>query len=66
MKMTADELNDQFPIGTPVVYQPVRDGKGTTTATRSEAWELGHGAAVVSIKGQAGGVSVEHVTVLSD
>ncbi|GAA0914248.1 hypothetical protein [Streptomyces thermoalcalitolerans] len=31
------------------------------TVTRSAAWTLGHGAPVVLVEGQTGGISLEHV-----
>lgn len=62
MNMTAEQFNEKYPVGTDVVYQPVKDGEGVSTQTRTEAWELGHGAAVVSVYGKSGGVSVEHIT----
>lgn len=66
MKITAQEFNEKYPTGTPVTYQPIKDGEGISTSTRSEAWELGHGAAVVSVKGRSGGVSLEHITVIEE
>lgn len=65
MKLSAEEFNDRYPIGTKVVYQPVKDGEGMATETRSPAWSLGHGAAVVAVEGRAGGVAVAHITVIA-
>jgi len=65
MHMTSEQFNSKYTVGTHVVYQPVQDGEGVQTKTRSEAWELGHGAAVVMVEGKSGGVSVEHCTVIA-
>lgn len=60
--MTADEWNARYPVGTPVTAFPVtRDDEGLTTVTRTPAWTLGHGAAVVSVDGYAGGICLTHV-----
>jgi hypothetical protein len=65
MNLSAAEWNRQYPVGTAVSYVNVI-GLDTdiTTTTRSEAWELGHGAPVVKVKGIAGGVLLSHVTVI--
>lgn len=63
--MTADEWNDAHPVDTSVVYTPVKGRPEVErTATRSEAWTLGHGAAVVMVDGHPGGVSLEHLMVV--
>lgn len=63
--MTADEFNAKYPIGSPCNYYPIKGGKEYyVTETRSEAWELGHGAAVVAINRVRGGVSIEHLEML--
>ena len=68
-KMTAQLWNDQYPIGTKVSYHsimpPYPGDEPLITETRSEAWELGHGEPVVSIKGKTGGVCLSHLTVLA-
>ena len=70
--MTADEFNALYPVGTLVVAYPgVRpehpvfnlDRDALTTRTRTPAWTLGHGAAVVSVEGYAGGIDLEHIDV---
>lgn len=64
MKMGAKEFNRLFPVGTPVRYFSIIGGPDfVETETRSEAWELGHGAPVVMVKGRSGGVSLEAVEV---
>ncbi|MGW1433092.1 hypothetical protein ACWD6K_31290 [Streptomyces sp. NPDC002431] len=60
--MTADEWNRRYPVGTPVLAYPgTRDDEPLDTVTRSRAWTLGHGAAVVSVEGAAGGIHLTHV-----
>ena len=63
--MTAEEFNDTYPVGTLVRYQPVKGYvERVDTCTRSGAWTLGHGAVVVKIEGQVGGVSIDHLGVM--
>ncbi|MGW5430390.1 hypothetical protein ACWET9_24740 [Streptomyces sp. NPDC004059] len=60
--MNADQWNDRYKIGTPVVAYPAeRGGRRLLTRTRSTAWTLGHGAAVVAVDGYAGGICLTHV-----
>ncbi len=66
MDMTSEEFNAKYPVGTPVVYQSLMGGEGVQSTTRTPAWDLGCGAAVVSIKGKSGGLSLEHITVISE
>lgn len=64
--MRATEWNDKHPVGTKVKYYPIKGVDDfRETETRSKAWELGHGASVVMIKGLAGGVSLDHIEVIS-
>lgn len=59
------ELRDTDPVGTPV--DVVLDtGRVWRTKTRSEIWELGHGARVVMLEGYRGGYLVERCTVQED
>lgn len=37
------------------------DGKLWHTKTRSEAWELGHGQAVIALEGRSGGYDLARV-----
>ncbi|MFE7115006.1 hypothetical protein ACFU99_06220 [Streptomyces sp. NPDC057654] len=37
--------------------------RALTTVTRAPAWTLGHGAAVVSVEGYAGGIHLTHIDV---
>jgi hypothetical protein len=60
--MTAAEWNAKYPVGTSVAYFPVKGRmEHTDTKTRSEAWELGGGQAVVLVDDRAGGVSIGHL-----
>lgn len=65
--MKADEWNQRYPVGTPVRYHPIIDDhESVVSKTRSEAWELGHGAAVVKIEGRTGGVLLEAIEVIDE
>ncbi|MFE5332917.1 hypothetical protein ACFRCG_41695 [Embleya sp. NPDC056575] len=58
----ADQWNALHPVGTPVHAWPAhRDTEPVTTRTRTAAWTLGHGTAVVSVEGYAGGISLGHI-----
>ena len=66
---SADDWNRDYPVGTPVIYHPIRrangDFEGTPehSRTSSTAWVLGHGDSVVKIEGRAGCVSLDHLVV---
>jgi hypothetical protein len=61
----AEIWNNTVPVGTPVRYWPVMQaGEPLTTKTRSEAWTLGSGTAVVKVEGIAGGVALSHVSTV--
>lgn len=65
--MTIKEWNEKYPIGTPVRYFPILHLDDFIDAkTRTEAWPLGHGAAVVSIEGRSGGMGLDHLQPLVD
>lgn len=58
----ADQWNLQHRIGTPVLYWPgLRVGEGRRSVTRSKAWVLDSGSAVVKVEGYAGGVALTHI-----
>jgi hypothetical protein len=58
----AEDFNRRHPVGTPVTYWPGdRQGPGQTSRTRTPAWTLAHGAAVVSVEDYSGGISLTHV-----
>ncbi|WP_179038474.1 hypothetical protein [Limnobaculum xujianqingii] len=60
--VTAARFNERFPVGSLFHYYPMMGIPDyEEVITRSEAWELGHGAAVVSVIGRAGGLSVDHL-----
>lgn len=65
--LTAKQFNQLIKIGTKVRFYPVAGRQGfKETRTRSEAWELGHGEAVVKVDGIAGGVAVSHLELMQD
>jgi hypothetical protein len=57
---TVQQWNDRHPVGTEVVVTR-DDGTELRTATRSEAWTLGGGQAVVKVAGISGGYSLDRV-----
>lgn len=58
--LTATQWNEQHPIGTAVVV--TRDnGAEQRSVTRSAAWTLGDGQAVVKVEGISGGYALERV-----
>jgi hypothetical protein len=62
--MDAAEFNSKYPVGTFCKYYPITDGDDfIETATRSEAWELGHGEAVVKVEGRSGGVCISNLVL---
>lgn len=67
---TAESWNSEHPVGTRVRYWPIWppvDGiPSRDTVTRSGAWTLGHGDAVVSIDGVSGGVLLSHIELIRD
>jgi hypothetical protein len=69
MKLSADEFNAKYPVGTFVRYWPVLppdpECPPVETRTRTPAWTLGHGEPVVTVEGRTGGVSIKHIE-LSD
>ncbi|HBE9082707.1 hypothetical protein [Serratia fonticola] len=68
VKMAADKFNRCFEIGSPFLYFPIKSGDTAfSVTTRSEAWSLGHGEAVVSVSNVSGGVALTHLaSVLSE
>ncbi|MFK8850435.1 hypothetical protein [Streptomyces sp. Ac-502] len=90
--MNAEQWNDKYPVGTPVIAYPcvrpehplavaVREQqesggyvdpgdadlcKRLVTVTRTPAWTLGDGEAVVSVEGYAGGICLTHIDVADD
>ena len=61
-KMTAEEFNAKYPIGSLCHYFPIKgEPSHQVTKTRSEAWALGHGDVVVAVEGRTGGVLIDHL-----
>ena len=65
---TAESWNAAYPIGTAVrywpIYPPIDSVPHVDTTTRSDAWALGDGSAVVLVEGRFGYVHLSHVEVL--
>ena len=57
-----DERNGFFPVGSPCWVRH-DDGSEHTHHTRSEAWLLGSGHAVVKVDGFSGGYDLDRVTM---
>lgn len=70
--MNADTFNARYPVGTPLVAYPGTRPEDPVkclctrleTVTRTPAWTLGHGDAVVSVDGYAGGIALTHIDVI--
>ncbi|ENV3745082.1 TPA: hypothetical protein ACXNGI_002577 [Enterobacter roggenkampii] len=62
-QMSAAQFNAAFPVGSSFTYHSVKGKPDAAhfTMTRSEAWELGHGATVVMVNGVSGGVDITHL-----
>lgn len=62
----ASDFNAQYAIGTPVLYHGIIGDPATAVATktRTEAWALSCGEAVVSVEGKSGGVSLEAIKIV--
>lgn len=54
--------NSMHPVGSPCDLI-LDDGSMLRTKTRSIAWELGHGQAVVKVEGKSGGWLLERVRI---
>lgn len=62
--MNAEQWNGAHLVGVPVLYRPVKGrAEATYTKTRSAAWGLPSGEAVVNVLGITGGVALDHLTV---
>ena len=55
-----EHFNKEVPVGS-AVNLVLDDGSTIQTWTRSEAWQLGDGTPVVSVKGKSGGWSLARV-----
>lgn len=66
-KISVDQFNAQYPVGTPFTYFPfkteaaVDNDAAFPVETRSEAWALGHGDVVVSVTNVTGCVDITHL-----
>lgn len=64
-EMAVMEFNRRHEIGTPVRFWPgARVGEGRRSRTRSAAWELESGDAVVLVEDYSGGIALTHVQVI--
>lgn len=62
--VAAQEFNNRVPVGTAVkAYPGTRDDAPLLTRTRTSAWPLPSGTAVVSVRGYAGGIALDHIDV---
>lgn len=55
---TAEQWNAAHPVGTKVLYRSHSNASPLETSTRSAAWALGHGEAVVMVEGVSGCVAL--------
>lgn len=64
--MRATEWNKKYPVGTPVRYwSMLREGEGTVSRTRSEAWNAS-GSDMVLVEGRSGGIALTHVDPIEE
>lgn len=67
MKITAEEFNKEYPIGTKVLYFPVYGcQKYKMAKTTSKAWVLGDGTSVVKLNIGAGGYILRNIEILKE
>lgn len=59
------DWNNTYPAGTPVTYTDDA-GQSVYTKTRSEAWRLGDGTAVILLEGRTGSVAFERVAACAN
>jgi hypothetical protein len=59
-QMNAEDFNKKFPIGSDVIYTD-DFGNEHKTKTRSDAWTLGSGHAVVCLEGRSGGYDINRI-----
>lgn len=65
--MNADEFNELYLVGTPVLAFPgVMEAGYLLTKTRSAAWKLPTGTSVVKVDDYAGGIVLSHIIVLAE
>lgn len=64
---TEQSAVEALAVGTSVLAWPgSRDSAPLWTRTRSEPWQLGHGAWVVAVEGYAGGIALTHIERIPD
>jgi hypothetical protein len=64
VKITAEEFNKKYPIGTKVKYFHYYGGKEFKECeTTSEAWTLGHNEPVVKLSIGAGGYYLRNIKI---
>ena len=67
IKVDIQEWNADYPEGTLVKFFPVTgQPEFEVSRTRSVAWLLGHGDAVVLIEGRSGGVALSNIEIVED
>ncbi|NUZ10191.1 hypothetical protein HUZ36_05300 [Pseudoalteromonas sp. McH1-7] len=62
-KMTAEQFNSKYPVGSCFIYQSVialRGGESVNTT--SKAWTMYSGEVVVKLRGKSGCFSIDHLT----
>lgn len=57
--------NEKYPVGTRVSLR-LDNGETLITHTRSEAWLLYHGQAVISVEGKSGGWALDRVSPIRE
>jgi len=64
--MNIEETKKKFPIGQKVKYFPVKCiDRFSEHEIRSEPWALGHGDIVIKVTGKTGGLSIDHLVLIS-
>lgn len=66
--MTPKGWNDNFSVGQPVIYFPVRGSFDNhhIGRTKTEAWDSGAGDTLVGVEGKSGGLFIEHLVILTE
>ena len=64
-QVRVDEWNRKYPVGTPVELR-MDDGSVVETQTRSEAWLLTCGVALVNMLGKSGGWNLDRVRPIKE
>lgn len=65
--MDSKEFNEKFPIGTNIKYYPIQGRSSFKIGkTTTPAWELGHGATVVTTDIMGGGLLLTHLEIIEE